>query len=152
MSVAITIKDLQGRPLYTTEIPLNRDDRSRSPVRDDNQLRVHHDNAFPPRAMEQPSDPDSLVIGVGRPGRVEYHFTIKKNAPLRRLVNMYAGFEHRDVKLFELHWQGECIGVGNDPVVFRRMVLIILQYGITHGTELTIVASAFMYSGNLLRE
>jgi hypothetical protein len=31
------------------------------------------------------------------------------------------------------------------------MVLIILQYGITHGTELTIVASAFMYSGNLLR-
>jgi hypothetical protein len=32
------------------------------------------------------------------------------------------------------------------------MVLIILQYGITHGTELTIVASAFMYSGNLLRE
>jgi hypothetical protein len=32
------------------------------------------------------------------------------------------------------------------------MVLIILQYGITHGTELTIVASAFMYGGKLLRE
>jgi hypothetical protein len=91
MSVAITIKDLQGRPLYITEIPLNRDDGSRSPARDDNQLRVYRDNAFPPRAMEQPSDPDSLTIGVGRPGTVEYHFTIKKNAPLRRLVNMYAG-------------------------------------------------------------
>jgi hypothetical protein len=114
MSVAITIEDLQGRPLYTTEIPLDRDDHSRSPARDDYQLRVHRDHASPPRAMEQLSDPDSLIIGVGRPGRVEYHFTIKKNAPLRRLVNMYAGFEHRDVKLFELHWQGDCIGWGDN--------------------------------------
>jgi hypothetical protein len=32
------------------------------------------------------------------------------------------------------------------------MMLIILQYGITNGTELTIVASAFMYGRNLLRE
>jgi hypothetical protein len=131
ISVAITIKDLQGRPLYTTGIPLNRDDRSRSPARDDNQLRVHRDNAFPPRAMEQPSDPDSLTIGVGRPGRVEYHFTIKKNAPLRRLVNMYTGFEHRDVKLFELHWQGECIGVGDDDTAekVRYLGRVLLSFG-----------------------
>jgi hypothetical protein len=131
MSVAITIKDLQGRPLYTTEIPLNRDDRSRSPAREDNQLRVHRGNTFPPRAMEQSSGPDSLTIEVGRPGRVEYHFTIKKNAPLRRLVNMYAGFEHRDVKLFELHWQGDCIGWGDDDTAekWRYLGRVLLCFG-----------------------
>jgi hypothetical protein len=131
MSVAITIKDLQGRHLYTTEIPLNRDDGSRSPARNDNQLRVHRGNAFPPRAIEQPSDPDSLVVGVGRPGRVEYHFTIKKNAPLRRLVNMYAGFKHRDVKLFELHWQGDCIGWGDDDTAekVRYLGRVLLSFG-----------------------
>jgi hypothetical protein len=32
------------------------------------------------------------------------------------------------------------------------MMPITLQYGITHGTELTIVASAFMYGRNLLQE
>jgi hypothetical protein len=131
MSVVITIKNLQGTPLYTTEIPLNRDDGSPSPARDDYKLRVHRDHASPPKAMEQPIDPDSLIIGVGRPGRVEYHFTIKKHAPLRRLVNMYAGFEHRDVKLFELHWQGECIGWGDDDTAEKVTYLgrVLMSFG-----------------------
>lgn len=110
----------------------HRDDRSRSPVRNGSPQRYLRNRSSPLRdyathrreldsryvhlatGYEQLTDPESLMVGVGPGGTVDYKFIIKKYTPLRRLVNAYAGLSHVNVNFFELQWQGNRIGWGEE--------------------------------------
>ena len=109
----------------------HRDNRSRSPARNDSLRRYLRHRSWSPKGdfthcreldsrfvqcatgFEQLTDPESLMVGVGPPGTVEYRFIIKKYTPLRRLVNAYSGLSHIDVKFFELQWRGHRLGWGD---------------------------------------
>jgi hypothetical protein len=109
----------------------HRGDRSRFPARNESLRCYLRDRSPPPRhdathrreldsrfvqcatGYEQLTDPESLMVGVGPAGTVEYKFIIKKYTPLRRLVNAYYGLSHIDVKFFELQWQSHRVGWGD---------------------------------------
>jgi len=69
------------------------------------------DSCYVQRATgkEALQDRESLVIGVQEPRRVLWYIC-KKHTPLRRVLNAYAGERKKDVKLFQLTWEGEVIG------------------------------------------
>lgn len=68
------------------------------------------DSCYVQRATgkEALQDPESLVIGVHQPGRV-FWYICKKYTPLRRVLNAYAAEREKDVKLFQLTWEGDMV-------------------------------------------
>ena len=149
------VRTLRGSPTYSDyELPQaerrHRDDRSRSPPRNESLRRYLQERSTPPRrkaasrreldsrfvqcatGYEELTDPESLMVGVGPPGTVEYKFIIKNYTPLRRLVNAYSGLSHIDVKFFELQWQGRTVGWGDQDTAKKvrstQWLLVHLRY------------------------
>ena len=108
----------------------HRDERSRSPVRNESLRRYPRNRSPPPKRNAtrreldsrfvqratgyELTDADTIMVGVGPAGTVEHKFIIKTYTPLRRLVNAYCGLSHMDVKFFELQWQGHRLGWGDE--------------------------------------
>lgn len=122
----------------------HRDSRSRSPVRSDSHhrhafdhvdwptmqgiVRRVHDSCYVQRAVghEHLTHPDDLMVGVGPVRKVTHKFIIKKFTPLRRVLNAYTGWEHKDPKFWELQWQGRRLGWGEGDTADKVKYLALL--------------------------